>query len=161
MLTNTHRQKKIEELASLGRTLDSKFTGPLGFKFGLDGIIGLIPGIGDFTTSALSLYIIAQSAYLGVSVATLIRMSLNVLFENIFDLIPFFGNLFDFYWKANNKNIDLLLSHLKNPSRETIQSRMVVGLVFIALLSLLVISCWISFRLLRGIYFWIISQTVT
>lgn len=145
-------QKNIAQLRSLSRLLDTKFQGPLGSKYGLDALVGLIPGVGDFITSALSFYIIAQAAALGVSSATLIRMAINVIFENAIDMIPFVGNIFDFYWKANKMNLDLIESHLKNPSRETIQSRTVVALIFIILLLLLVASGYVTWLVLEALY---------
>ncbi|MGE3758090.1 MAG: DUF4112 domain-containing protein, partial [Pseudobdellovibrionaceae bacterium] len=60
----------------------------------------------------------------------LLRMGLNILFENLIDLIPLIGNVFDFFWKANLKNISLLESHLENPRKTTIQSRILIFAVF-------------------------------
>lgn len=145
-------QKNIALLRSLSRLLDTKFKGPLGTRYGMDALIGLIPGVGDFITSALSFYIIAQAASLGVSSATLIRMAINVIFENVIDMIPFVGNLFDFYWKANKMNLDLIESHLQNPSRETIQSRTVVALIFIILLCLLIASGYVTWLVIEALY---------
>lgn len=145
-------QKNIAQLRSLSRLLDTKFQGPLGTRYGMDALIGLIPGVGDFITSALSFYIIAQAAALGVSSATLIRMAINIIFENVIDMIPFVGNLFDFYWKANKMNLDLIESHLKNPTRETIQSRTVVALIFIVLLLMLIASGYITWLVIEALY---------
>lgn len=145
-------QKNIAQLRSLSRLLDTKFQGPLGTRYGMDALIGLIPGVGDFITSALSFYIIAQAAALGVSSATLIRMAINIIFENVIDMIPFVGNLFDFYWKANKMNLDLIESHLKNPTRETIQSRTVVALIFIVLLLMLIASGYVTWLVLEALY---------
>jgi hypothetical protein len=145
-------QKNIAQLRSLSRLLDTKFQGPLGTRYGMDALIGLIPGVGDFITSALSFYIIAQATALGVSSATLIRMAINIIFENVIDMIPFVGNLFDFYWKANKMNLDLIESHLKNPTRETIQSRTVVALIFIVLLLMLIASGYITWLVIEALY---------
>ena len=145
-------ENTIAHIKSLSRLLDTKFQGPFGTRYGLDALVGLIPGVGDFITSAFSLYIIAQAAALGVSSATLIRMAINVIFENVIDMIPFVGNLFDFYWKANRKNMELLESHLQNPSRETIKSRTVVAIIFIILLTLLIASGYVSWLVLEALY---------
>jgi len=145
-------QKNIAQLRSLSRLLDTKFQGPLGTRYGMDALIGLIPGVGDFITSALSFYIIAQAAALGVSSATLIRMAIYIIFEHVIDMIRFVGNLFDFYWKANKMNLDLIESHLKNPTRETIQSRTVVALIFIVLLLMLIASGYITWLVIEALY---------
>lgn len=146
-----------EDLNALSTLLDSKFQGPFGIRFGLDAIIGLVPGVGDFITSALSIYIIAQAASLGVSSATLLRMSFNVIFENLVDMIPVLGNFFDFYWKANTMNMKLLSGHMANPSRETIRSKLVVGLVAGFLFAVLALSAYVTFQIILSIYFWLVS----
>lgn len=151
-------ENNIAHIKSLSRLLDTKFKGPFGTRYGLDALMGLIPGVGDFITSAFSLYIIAQAAGLGVSSATLIRMAINVIFENVIDMIPVVGNLFDFYWKANRKNMELLESHLQNPSRETIKSRTVVAIIFIVLLMLLVASGYLSWLVLESLYHFITNR---
>lgn len=154
------RDDKLEHLKQLSTILDSKFQGPLGFKFGLDALIGLIPVVGDFITSAMSLYILAQAASLGAGPSTLIRMAINILIENLFDMLPLFGNIFDFYWKANNKNIKLLESHLTNPARETIKSRMIVALIFFILLIILIGSGYLTFIVIEALVQWVLSIKV-
>jgi hypothetical protein len=154
------RDEKLDHLKNLSTVLDSKFQGPLGFKFGMDALIGLIPVVGDFVTSAFSLYIIAQAAALGAGPSTLIRMAINILVENLFDMVPVFGNIFDFYWKANNKNIVLLESHLQNPARETIKSRMIVALIFFILLIILIGSGYLTFVVIEALVQWILSIKV-
>lgn len=150
-------EDKLAHLKNLSSTLDSKFEGPFGIKFGLDALIGLIPVVGDFVTSALSLYIIAQAASLGAGPSTLIRMAINILVENLFDMLPFLGNIFDFYWKANNKNLRLLESHLANPTRETIKSRMIVALIFFILIVILIGSGYLTFVVIEALVQWVLS----
>ena len=82
--------------------MDSKFSiGPI--RFGLDSIIGLIPGVGDSVGAALSSYIIFKAWSLNVSGATLGRMVLNTAIDSIVGAIPIVGDLFDVAWKANTK----------------------------------------------------------
>ena len=99
---------RLERLRALSRLLDSAFPLPGGYRIGLDGIIGLIPGFGDIAGSIASSYIIVESARLGASTPTLLRMAMNVLVESLVGLIPFLGDLFDIFWKANEKNMALL-----------------------------------------------------
>lgn len=148
-------EEKLEQIRKLSKNLDTKFKGPLGTSFGLDALIGLIPGIGDFITSAYSIYIVMLALSIGVSSATLLRMGLNILIDNVFDMIPFLGNVFDFYWKSNAKNLKLLEAHLADPARETIRSRMVVAVVAIALVLLLVLSAWATFKIFAAVISWI------
>lgn len=155
-----NRQETLNLLKSLSKTLDTRYKGPMGTSFGIDGLLGLIPGVGDIITTSISIYIISQAAALGVGPSTLIRMALNVGLENLFDMIPIVGNVFDFYWKSNVKNMVLLETHLAQPARETIKSRMIVALICFALLALLVASGYISFLVLQAIFGWFASLTV-
>lgn len=147
--------KKFEQLKKISVLMDSRFQGPMGFKFGLDGLLGLIPFVGDFLTTAVSLYIIAQAAVLGCAPVILIRMGLNILIENILDMIPVVGSIFDFVWKANVKNIALLESHLLNPRGATFKSRFVLGLITFSILMILVGSFALTIIIIRKILEWI------
>lgn len=136
MTTNQHH--KIARLKSLSVLMDSKFSGPMGIRFGLDGILGFIPILGDFITIAISLYIVFQAAMLGCGPSILIRMGLNLFIESLVEMIPVVGNIFDFVWKANNKNIQLLESHMLNPRGATIKARLVLGLIAFTLLAIFI-----------------------
>ena len=102
-------------LRKLAHVLDSSVPLPGGYRIGVDGIIGLIPGFGDAAGALLSSYILAESHRLGVSTPVLMRMALNVLVEAVVGVIPVAGDLFDFAWKANHKNVALLEAHLRDP----------------------------------------------
>jgi hypothetical protein len=106
------RTDQLRRLKSFSRLLDSSIPLPGGFRIGLDGIIGLIPGFGDVAGGVASSYIIIEAARLGASTTTLLHMVFNVLFESLAGLIPIIGDLFDFIWKANDKNIALLEKQL-------------------------------------------------
>lgn len=135
---NDINHPKLQRLKSLSVLMDSKFEGPYGFRYGLDGIIGLVPVLGDFITIAISLYIVFQSAMLGCSPSVLMRMGLNLFIETTIEMIPILGNIFDFVYKANNKNIELLETHLLNPKGATIQARLVLGLIAFTLLAIFI-----------------------
>lgn len=137
-------EKKLAHLRSLGVLLDSKIEGPFGIRFGLDALIGLIPVIGDFSTSIISLYIIAQGANLGCPASTVLRMVLNVVWENLVGVIPFLGNVFDFYWKANNKNVALIEAYLMNPSKVKTQSQIIIFFIFLFLLLVLIGTAYLT-----------------
>lgn len=136
--------------------MDSKFEA-FGFRFGIDALIGLVPVVGDWIGVFTSLYLISEAANLGVGRATLVRMGINVAVENIIDMIPLLGNVFDFYWKANDRNMELLERHLQNPPRETIKSRTVVGLIILSLLLLLIGTGYVTFIILEAFWHWITS----
>lgn len=127
---------RLQRLRRLSRLLDSAIPLPGGFRIGLDGIVGLIPGIGDVAGGAASSYIIIESARLGASTATLLRMAFNVLFESVIGLIPFIGDLFDFVWKANEKNMALLEKQLQKGRPHTTPEHRLQATVIIILLIL-------------------------
>jgi len=143
---------RLQRLRALSRLLDSAFPLPGGYRIGLDGIIGLIPGFGDIAGSIASSYIIIESARLGASTATLLRMVMNVLAESVIGLIPFLGDLFDIIWKANEKNMDLMEKQLKAaPQPASKPETRLKGAVFIVLGLMLVgivAIAWLGFTLL-------------
>ncbi|MEM6845191.1 MAG: DUF4112 domain-containing protein [Bacteroidota bacterium] len=92
--------------------MDSKFRIPgTNFRFGLDPILGLIPGLGDATSLAISGTLVYYMAKHGVSRKVVIMMLGNIALDAIFGSIPILGNLFDFFYKANTRNIRLLKRH--------------------------------------------------
>ena len=100
--------------------LDEAFVVPgTGIRFGLDGIIGLVPGLGDVLAGLLSLVIPLAAWIRGVPYVTLARMAANLGIGVLVGSIPLFGDLFDIAWKANRRNYLLLTRHLGEPRRHT------------------------------------------
>jgi len=104
------KQVEVEEgLENLSRYLDGLFRIPgTNFRFGLDSLIGLIPNVGDTATLFPSLYILYQGARYGVPKITLLRMAFNLGLDHVVGIIPFVGDAFDFVWKANRQNVELI-----------------------------------------------------
>ena len=101
------------ELELLARWTDTVFRIPgLNIRFGLDAILGLIPGAGDILTSLASLYILGAANRYNVPRITLARMATNILLDTLVGAIPLVGDLFDVYWKSNRRNVDLLRRHM-------------------------------------------------
>lgn len=97
------------ELEVVGRLMDSQFRLPLlNWRFGLNAIIDLIPQFGDIATTIIALYILVSAVRYRVPKITLLRMGLNVAIYFVVGLIPFFGYLFDAWWKPNIRNLNLL-----------------------------------------------------
>ncbi len=101
--------KRVEALATL---LDARFE-LFGVRFGLDALIGLIPGVGDAATGLLSTYIIIEAARAGASPIILLQMVFNVLIDFIVGAVPVIGDIFDVAFRANVKNAELLKRHLE------------------------------------------------
>lgn len=110
---------RIADVEALARWLDYAFVLPGGFRFGLAGIIGVIPGIGDVFDALLSLYIVVRAIQLKIPRVTIARMLLNVGIEAAAGAVPLIGDLFDIVFKANRRNYRLLKSHLLQPQRQT------------------------------------------
>jgi hypothetical protein len=110
----------LRRIRLLAHLLDNRFVLPgTNYRIGLDAIIGLIPGLGDFATAGLASYIIYLASQLGVPRRLLARMALNVLVDMSAGLVPVFGDILDLAWKSNLKNLRLLEQHLhKKSSRQ-------------------------------------------
>ena len=107
-------------LQALEILLDEAFVIPgTGIRFGLDGIIGLIPGLGDVLAGLLSLVIPVAAWVRGVPYITLARMAMNLGIGVLVGSIPVPGDAFDIAWKANRRNYSLLTRHLGSPRRHT------------------------------------------
>ncbi len=123
---------RVQRLKKLARLLDSQFEGPFGIRFGLDPLIGLIPGFGDILTSLISFFIVIEAYNLGSSPSLLMRMIFNILIEDFIKVVPLLGQFFDFYWKSNLKNIDLIERHIQSPERTKKTSVLFLALLGIA-----------------------------
>ena len=122
--TNNAAEARLHRLACL---LDNSIPLPGGFKIGLDGIMGLIPGIGDAAGAIMSSYLIYQARRMNAPPALLLRMVGNVLIETVVGAIPLLGDVFDFAFKANQRNVGLLTNYRRDPKRTVTHSRWAVG----------------------------------
>lgn len=107
------QQIEEERLKAYAHLLDSGIRLPGGFRIGIDGIIGLIPGIGDLLGAGLSGYFIYAASRLDIPRHVIARMILNTAIETIVGAIPFIGDAFDFVFKANERNARLLRRSLE------------------------------------------------
>jgi hypothetical protein len=115
-------------LQSLEILLDEAFRVPgTNFRFGIDGIIGLVPGLGDVLAGLLSLIIPIAAWIRGVPYITLLRMAANIGIGVLIGSIPLFGDIFDIVWKANRRNYLLLTRHLAEPRRHTTRDWVFLG----------------------------------
>jgi hypothetical protein len=125
---------QLERLRALTRLLDDAIPIPgTKYRFGLDAIIGLVPGLGDAIGAIFSVFIVYHAARLGAPKTTLLRMMSNIGVDTIVGEIPLLGDLFDFGWKANRKNLILLEQHLNEPTTARRASRRVLLLVAVGL----------------------------
>ena len=143
-----------ERLAALARALDAAVRIPgTNVRFGLDAVIGLVPGIGDLAGAALAGYIVLAAARRGAPPALLARMLLNVAIDTVLGAVPVIGDVFDVAWRANSRNVALLQRHTDAPAATRAASRAVVLLVLAGLAALLVggiVLAWLGLRALLG-----------
>ncbi len=144
------KQIEVEEsLENLSRYLDGLFRVPgTGWKFGLDALIGLIPNVGDITTSLVSFYILVAGVRYGVPKITLLRMAFNIGLDYVIGVIPFIGDTFDFFWKANKQNMDLIRQRGTGRGTGTLSDWVFVIAMMLILLGLLASSVLISLFIL-------------
>jgi Domain of unknown function (DUF4112) len=142
----TRKQIEVEEsLDQLAFYLDGLFRVPgTGWRFGLDAVIGLIPNVGDTLTSFASFYILVAGVRYGVPKITLLRMAFNIGLDYIVGSIPVIGDAFDFVWKANQQNMNLIRTRAAGHGKgKTSDYVFVIGLILL-LIGILVGSIAVS-----------------
>ena len=150
----THVDKSLERL---GWLMDDLFRVPvLGWRFGLDALIGLIPGLGDTTTSLVSFYILVAAVRYRVPKVTLLRMGLNIAIDYVVGSLPVVGDLADAWWKSNHMNVELLRKRATVSGEEARSARtsdwVFVGGIIVGLTALAFASAVVSFYLLTKLF---------
>ncbi|WP_302080555.1 DUF4112 domain-containing protein [Salinibaculum rarum] len=103
----------LKRLETVAYILDESVRVPgIGFRIGIDPVLGALPVAGDLVSAAFSLYIVAESAYLGVSYTALVEMLANITIDVAGGSIPYVGTVIDALWKANKRNVALALEDL-------------------------------------------------
>jgi hypothetical protein len=123
-IVGTHQPPEVERLRALSRLLDNAFTIPgTQVRFGLDALVGLVPGLGDAVSALFSGYLIVQASRLGAPKSVVSRMVANVAIDTLIGWVPLLGDLFDVAWKSNVRNMSLLEDHLQHPAAAKAGSR--------------------------------------
>jgi hypothetical protein len=142
------------ELEVLSQWMDNQFRIPvIGWRFGLNAVIDLVPGIGDTLTTLVALYVLTSAVRYRVPKITLLRMGLNIAVYFVVGLIPWLGDAFDAWWKPNIRNITLLRRRATVSAEEARQGRtsdwLFVGLIIMVLLGMLFGSLLFLYFVLR------------
>lgn len=125
-------------LAFIARLMDTAFVVPgTNIRFGLDPLIGLVPGLGDTLGSLVSVFLILQSARYGVPKVVLARMAMNVMANTVVGAIPVVGDAFSVYFKSNVKNYELLRRHAGTQRKSTVGDWVFVVAVLAVVLSVI------------------------
>jgi hypothetical protein len=145
-------QRGLREVEYLAKLMDAQFRIPgTNMRFGLDGIIGLIPGAGDLSTFAVSGFMLWIMARNGASNYVLARMALNVLIDTAVGSIPLVGDLFDFAFKANMRNLRLMQEHY-NEGRHRGGAWKVVIPILIVLFLVIAAVIYAAYKLLAYLF---------
>ena len=152
------QQIKVEEsLEPLGWLMDDLIRIPgLGWRFGLDALVGLIPGFGDTATSLVSFYILVSAIRYRVPKVTLLRMGMNLAIDYLVGSLPLVGDLFDAWWKSNQMNLELL-SQRATVSADEAHHGTFSDWVFVALIILLLAGLAIGAAAVSVYLLWLIT----
>jgi len=141
-----NRLKWVERTSYL---LDERFRIPgTRFRFGLDPILNLIPFAGDISGLILSAVLVFTMARHGVSRKVVILMTLNILIDFLIGAIPFIGQVFDFFYKANSRNISLLKKHYEEGRYQGSGSGILIG-IFVFILVVFTLGIFMLWKLLE------------
>ena len=143
-------QVQIErELEVFAQIMDNQFALPIvGWRFGMNAIIDLIPGIGDIATSLVALYVLISAVRYRVPKITLLRMALNIVIYFLGNMVPWLGDIFAAWWKPNMRNLRLLRSRATVSAAEAKEASasdwLFVGLIIVGLVTMLLGSLALS-----------------
>lgn len=146
--------KSAVGVEKLAHVLDTLFRVPgTSWRFGLDALIGLVPGVGDALTAVASYTLLFAALRYRVPKIVILRMALNLGIDYVVGSVPVLGDLFDFAWKANVRNVELLQRHRGAATRARTGDYLFVLGIVLGLIALL-ITC-------IGVAVWILSQLLT
>jgi uncharacterized protein DUF4112 len=121
------------------------------FRFGLDPIIGLLPGLGDTASAVISALALVHATRRGLPRIVLARMALNILINELVGIIPGIGDAFSFWFKSNKRNYELIQRHIDAPKRARKTDWVFVGAVLSLLFVIVCAGLWISFVVLQEV----------
>src|SRR5215211_2344699 len=148
-------QIRVERLRQISQLLDSAFEIPgTSYRVGLDPVIGLVPWVGDLVSPLFTIVLLWQAREMALPRVVQLRMVINVAIDALVGAIPIVGDLFDFAWKANDKNVALLERHAGAARRASAGDWLFVAGIIAALLIIaaapFVILVWVLSALRRG-----------
>jgi Domain of unknown function (DUF4112) len=148
---------KLERLRSLSNLWDNALRVPgTKLRVGLESIIGLLPFGGDLIGLLLSCYILFHAIQFQLPKTILLRMVSNIIIDAVVGVVPIFGDLFDTAWKANTRNVNLLETHLQQPTLSHSANRRFLVLLWLgigAIVIILIAICVLLIKLLLLIHF--------
>lgn len=105
--------EKLTRLRQLSENLDESFTIPgTNIKFGIDALIGLVPGGGDLIGGLFSLYILRTAIKMKMPKSAILSIMFNIILDTTIGIVPVVGDIFDIFWKSNKRNMRIIEKHL-------------------------------------------------
>ena len=143
--TETQRARSLAEVEGLAWLLDNSIPvpGTGGRRFGIDAIIGLVPGIGDVVSGAIGLIVVWRGSRMGLPRIVVARMLLNTLLDLAVGAIPVIGDAFDLWFKASTRNLGLMRRHLERPDTSTREDWTAVLLMVALAVAVIVALGWL------------------
>lgn len=152
--------ERLRWVERIARLMDSQFRLPgTRFRFGLDPLLGLVPIVGDLSTTAVSIALLLTMLRHGASGAVVVRMALNILLDTVVGAIPIIGNVFDFAYKSNERNVALLRRHYAE-GRHRGSGKGLIALVLLAFLVVFSLVAWGSVALLSWVWHYFAAHPV-
>ena len=110
-------EEKLMRLRQLSENLDESFTIPgTNIKFGIDALIGLVPGGGDLIGSLFSLYLLRTAMRMKLPKSAILSIMFNIIIDTTIGIIPIAGDIFDIFWKSNKRNMKIIERNLVKSS---------------------------------------------
>ena len=141
--------ERLRWVERIARLMDSQFRLPgTRFRFGLDPLLGLVPIVGDLSTTVVSVALLLTMLRHGASGAVVVRMALNILIDTVVGAVPIIGSVFDFAYKSNERNVALLRRHYAE-GRHRGSGKGLVALLLLTFGVVFSLVAWGSVALLR------------
>jgi hypothetical protein len=143
--TGPDRDRSLAEVEALAWLLDNSIPVPLtgGRRFGIDALIGFVPGIGDLVSAGLGLFVVWRGSRMGLPRIVVARMLANSAIDLVIGAIPFIGDAFDLWFKANTRNLGLMRRWLEAPESSTRDEWLAVAAIVGLVVAIAVLVIWL------------------
>ena len=143
--TESDRSRSLAEVEALAWLLDNSIPVPLtgGRRFGIDALIGFVPGVGDLVSAGLGLFVIWRAARMGLPRIVVARMLANSTIDFVIGAIPFIGDAFDLWFKANTRNLGLMRRWIERPESSTRDEWLALAVIVGLIVAIVVLVVWL------------------
>jgi hypothetical protein len=149
---STDRRRGLAEIEGLAWLLDNSIPVPgTGRRFGIDALIGFVPVVGDLVSGGIGLYVVWRGSRLGLPRVVVARMLANSIIDLAIGAIPFIGDAFDLWFKANIRNVALIRRYTTEPAASTAGTWAFFGGILAAVVIIAVGVVWLIAELLGAL----------